>query len=97
MDELGFRHSIWIGEELQALEELTIGMCLDASLCYRLVVEDAGGDGLCCTNGLGGYQVQYNSSTVATSRADDFEEAVIVLGEEEHCEDVYDHDPVETR
>jgi len=47
-----------------------INACLSKKECYRYLIKDSGGDGICCEFGEGWYQVTYNGNIV---RYDNFE------------------------
>uniref|UniRef100_A0A7S1USX2 Uncharacterized protein n=1 Tax=Grammatophora oceanica TaxID=210454 RepID=A0A7S1USX2_9STRA len=82
---VGWRDILWTGLNI-GLQELTHGRCLWRDRCYLLVILDTGEDGLCCSNGLGGYLVHYDHDRVASGDASDFREVIIPLGPTEDCE-----------
>lgn len=53
-------------------QTITESFCLTADLCYEFKIEDEYGDGICCSNGVGGYDVIINGEPLATNSAFDF-------------------------
>jgi len=47
--------------------------CIPDDECYRFVIRDSGGDGLCCDRGEGGYRVKFNNGIIKQSRFKDTE------------------------
>jgi len=62
--------------------------CLDTASCYTFVIKDSSGDGFCCSNGLGRYQLFYNSGVLAfESFANfDFERSHVFCGSGYQCQ-----------
>jgi hypothetical protein len=42
-------------------------VCVDSSVCVRFTIHDKGNNGLCCTNGVGSYQVFYGEILVRSN------------------------------
>ena len=42
-------------------------VCIDSSLCIRFTIRDQGNNGLCCTHGVGFYQVFYGNQLVRSN------------------------------
>jgi len=45
--------------------------CIPDDECYRFVIRDSGGDGLCCDRGEGGYRIKFNNEIIKQSRFKD--------------------------
>jgi hypothetical protein len=41
--------------------------CLPQKRCYRFIMSDAYGDGMCCDNGNGYYKIKYGNSVIRES------------------------------
>ncbi len=57
------------GPYTQAAHTYTTNVDLDFGTCYEFVIHDAGGNGVCCTNGIGFYKLSSGSTTIATGTA----------------------------
>merc|ERR1712226_1558371 len=49
--------------------------------CYRFVILDSAGDGLCCSNGEGGYRISFKGDTVKESRFKEKEYEFVKFGD----------------
>jgi len=49
--------------------------------CHRFVILDSSGDGLCCSNGRGGYRVKFKGITLKESRFKDKEYEIVTFGD----------------
>jgi len=47
--------------------------CIPDDECYRFVIYDTVGDGLCCDRGEGGYRIKFNNEIIKESRFEDME------------------------
>ena len=52
--------------------------CIDSSECYVFTIRDQWGDGMCCSYGFGGYQIQFASATYEGNFVEGYEEAMYV-------------------
>ncbi|KAL7526350.1 hypothetical protein ACHAWF_001736 [Thalassiosira exigua] len=64
-------HDVVVGDngELDPGVSVTKTVCLPSWGCYEFVIEDAGGDGLCCAHGNRQYRVRYDKTVVANGAA----------------------------
>lgn len=46
----------------------TFQQCLSATQCYKFIMIDRGGDGLCCENGDGGYKLTWGGEVIKESQ-----------------------------
>jgi subtilisin len=77
---------IWQQSNLLAHRRFHFETCVEESQCHVLSIYDSGGDGLCCSYGLGGYQVFYNDRAV--TKGEVFGDvATVYLGGEYECND----------
>mmetsp|Transcript_3009 Transcript_3009/g.4907 ORF Transcript_3009/g.4907 Transcript_3009/m.4907 type:complete len:569 (+) Transcript_3009:152-1858(+) len=74
------QETIWRYSNLLSHRRFHFDTCVMDDECLVLSIHDSAGDGLCCTSGLGGYQVFYNSLEV--TKGEVFNDLVTVyLGE----------------
>lgn len=57
------------GPYTQSAHTYTSNVNLDFGTCYEFTINDAGGNGVCCTNGIGFYKVSSGSTTIASGTA----------------------------
>jgi hypothetical protein len=54
------------GNYNKSFTTFTSNLCLPAGKCYKFIINDAFGDGICCTQGSGNYKITFGSNIIVT-------------------------------
>ncbi|MEI6062438.1 MAG: T9SS type A sorting domain-containing protein [Bacteroidota bacterium] len=57
------------GPYTQSVHTYTTDVNLDFATCYKFTIHDSGGNGVCCSSGIGFYKVSSGSTTIASGTA----------------------------
>ncbi|MCH2224334.1 MAG: CotH kinase family protein [Crocinitomicaceae bacterium] len=53
-------------------------VCLDSTICYEFTIYDSFGDGICCSQGQGSYELTYDGVVIKTGGEYDFQESHVI-------------------
>ena len=65
-----FKIAAWKKKKFPNNQNTVYKKCLDTSECYKTIMKDKGKDGMCCDNGVGGYDVTFNGVTIKDTLTD---------------------------